>query len=356
MPSKLIRLLGLGALLAAPLLPAEETPAHRELTYRQAQAAAGSDGIIIYQYGPDWNPRSVRMLKEFWKTKELESAAGGAILLTLPLYQRPTPEQQKQLQNITADMPALTGKGARVCPALIFIDKEGRVYSRLIGMEAFGDETGQEAINRIQSTLAHLRQQQKLLQLAERADGQERAKLLAEACDIPIALPTGVKDMLAQADPDDELGYTRRLDFNALHFLYEQMETSTGFVSKDFFPNYKRVKEECFRIINDTALRTEDRQLAYCLLIGMSRKEPKITAHQLKKMIEDCGRIDPGTIYGKLTPALAQLWPELKAKTSAEDRKAERAARREAQKKSKEEARREKEKKRAENAGNDAEN
>lgn len=342
-PNKLLRhlLLALAALHSALLpLHADEAPTRRASTYKEALAAAGNDGMIIFQYGPGWNQRSMRMLKEFWKSKELEQAVGGAVLLAVPLYQQPITQQQKAEQDrISAGMPRPPGKGARICPSLIFIDKAGRVYARLVGMDDLGDESGQAAIPRIKQTLAHLHSQQSLLSRAAAAAGEEQAKLLAEACDVPIALPSNALEKILHADPEDKLGYARRLSYSAQKFLYKQLNTTSGFISSNFRPDYKTTREECLRVINDKALRPEDRQRAYNLLIGLSHKE-NIPTNQLKKMIDECGKIDPSSTFGKIAPALVQLWANSKNHASADERRADRAARREQRKESQQDKKR----------------
>lgn len=321
-------------LAATSLLHGAEEPVRRVQTYAQAKKAAGDDGIIIFRYGPDWNHRSVRMLSEFWRSKALEKVSGQAILLPIPVYQAPSAKQQQQLQDITAEMPPLNTREDRICPSIIFMDKEGRIYARLCGMDDMGDETGKAALPRIKQIIYYLRTQQKYMQAALNTEGEEAAKFLGAACSLPIAPPPDVKEKLEKADPLDKLGYIHRLEFDPEDFLYSQLS-----ISPEKFPDniilqpleqthidYDRLRARCEKIYKNEALRPEDRQMAYGILISVSRNEPRITGNKLHKMLKECERIGPSTIHGQTSSALAVYWPSLLDESHRNGRRARLAA------------------------------
>ena len=320
--SKWLGLLCLCVLCLAPQLGA----AQRAKSYAQACDQAGNDGVIVYLYGPDWNERSVRMLKNFWQSKGVEDAAGNASLLAVPIYQSPTDTQAQEARDIANGMPPLPRP--RICPAILLIDQNNTIYARLAGADDLGDEGGELAVKNIRAKLNALRQQQSLISRANAASGDECARLLHEIGELPIQPPADLRERLSAADPSDKNGYGRRLTYDPLKFLYAQLETTSGFVSKNFVPDYKKISAECIKIINDQALRTVDRQMAYCLLIGLSRRE-QMTGRQLKEMIDSCTKIDPSTNYGRLSPHLARLWPALRYDRTAADRKNNHNAQRE---------------------------
>ena len=322
--------LGLAAPMAAPAQEedAEPQPAAREqnprraATYSEAIANAGDDGVMVFCYGPDWNQRSVRMLKTFWQTKELEMASGSAILVAAPYYQVPTPEQEEESRNITGGMSA---PPFGVCPTVMMFDKEGFCYANLPGTDYLGDENGALGMRNISEKLEALHAQQRLLAQAENMSGEAKAKILSDVADLPIKSPRGLVDMIKEADPGDKTGLVRRNTHDAKQFLYEQMETKDGFLAKDFVPDFNKIKTECMKVAKDEALRPEDRQAAYALIIGQARREhvsgkQNIPGKQMKDFINGCAKIDPNTMYGKLSPALVGLWGNLKV--SSEARKA----------------------------------
>ena len=322
-----------------PATPAQEEPAEpaaeqspapaepqknprRASSYSEALAAAGEDGVIVFCYGPDWNQRSVRMLTKFWQTAELEQVTGKAMLLAAPYYQAPTEEQESESRSITGGMPA---PPFGVCPTVMMFDKEGFCYANLPGKDYLGDETGDLAKKNIAERLGALHAQQRLLAQADSLSGVEKAKILSQVADLPIKTPRGLVDMIREADPSDSTGLVRRNTHDAKQFLYEQMETKDGFLATDFVPDFNKIKTECLKVAKDEALRAEDRQAAYALIIGQARREhvsgkQNIPGKQMKDFISSCAKIDPNTPYGKLSPTLAGLWGNLRV--SAEARKA----------------------------------
>ena len=309
---------------------AEEQPAantapknpRRAATYSEALDAAGEDGVIVFCYGPDWNQRSLRMVKSFWQRKEVEEASGNAILVAAPYYQHPTEEEASESQNITSGMPA---PPFGVCPTVMMFDKSGTCYANLPGKDYLGDENGDVGIKNIAEKLAALHKQQELLAQAESMSGPEKAKILGQVADLPIKKPQGIVEMIKEADPGDSTGQVRRNTHDAKQFLYQQMETTDGFLAKDFVPDYNKIKTECMKVVKDEALRPEDRQAAYALIIGQARREhvsgkQNIPGKQMKDFINGCAKIGPDTMYGKLSPALVGLWGNLRV--SAEARKA----------------------------------
>lgn len=309
--------------LAADTRAEGGTTARRAASYEEALQKAGADGVAIYYYGADWNPRSVRMLQSFWMRPEVEAATGSAVLVAIPLYQHPKPDQKEAGTGPVA-MP-------QVCPAVTLVDAQGIVYARLVGMDDMGDETGTLCIKKLQEKITALHRRNELLKLAESQSGEELAKTLHNIAELPINHPADLVERLQAADPSDKAGFVRRLTYNPLKFLYEQLETKDGFVSSRFVPDYSKIQKACMEIVHDSALRPEDRQMAYCLLIGLSRRE-KMGGRKLRDMIQDCMKIDPQTTYGKLSLVLAEKWGALKFDRTSEERKKSREAKKEQKK------------------------
>ncbi len=341
----------LATLLAAValLLPAAGA-AQRANTYAEALEKAGDDGILAFCYGPDWNKRSVRMLKSFWENPAMEEAAGDAVMIAVPYYQDSSSEGAGDAPMIRGSLPE---PHYGVCPTVFMIDKGGRIYATLTGMDDLGDENGTRGVESIKKKLAELRLQKELLAKADDASGPERAKLLCEVTDLSIKAPKGIVEEIQLADPEDTTGAVRRNKHNAFYgFMYEQLQTKDGFLKKGFVPNLDAISDACYGIINDEAYRNEDRQAAYALLIGLSRAAG-IPANQLRGYITKCMKIDPTTVYGQLAPALIERWAGKgassapKKKKTAADRKAEREARRQAAKAERERKKQERKAKKA---------
>ena len=302
----------------APIAP-KKNP-RRAASFSEAIGMAGDDGVAVFCYGPDWNQRSVRMIKKFWETQALEQATGNAILVAAPYYQDPTEEQAQESSSITGGMPA---PPHGVCPTVMLFNKDGFMYANLPGTDYLGDEEGQLAMKNIRERINALHHQQKLLQQAENQSGAEKAKTLNQIAELPIKCSYNLTEMIREADPNDQTGLVRRNSHSALQFLYEMMETKDGFLSKDFKPDYEKIKRECMKIVKDEALRTEDRQAAYALIIGQTRRE-RISGKPQKDFIGAFGKIDPNTPYGKLSSTLSNLWGNKNFRMTADQRRNER--------------------------------
>ena len=315
--------------------PEPQTPAEpkknprRANTYYEALQAAGDDGVAIYCYGPDWNQRSVRMLKDFWETPEAEKACGEAIMVAVPIYQEPTPEQLEESETKGSGMPT---PPFGVCPTVMLITRDGEMYANLPGMDYL---EGPAAYRNIEEKIGALRERIQLAKQAETLSGAERAQVINKIIELPIITPRGLVELIREADPNDNTGLVRRNTHDALQFLYSQMGTKDGFLSPDFEPDFKKMQVECMKIVKDTALRPLDRQMAYALLIGQTRRE-RISGKHIKDLIAACQKIDPTTPYGKLTPTLSTLWGNLNFRMTADERRAANKKERENDKKRRE--------------------
>lgn len=296
---------------ATPQEATPEKPANprRALTYSDALAAAGEDGVAVFCYGPDWNMVSTRMLKSFWQTPAVEEATGGAILVAVPFYEDPTPEQKDEAHAAAAGMPA---PPFGVCPTVMLFDKDGTRYANMPGADFLGtEEDPSVGLKNLREKIAALRKRNELRKKVENLTGIEKAKVLNEIAELPITAP---RDQMAQlindikeADPTDQSGMVRRNTFSALAFLYEQMNTKDGFLLADFVPDYRKMTVDCMKVIKDTALREKDRQAAYLLLIGQARRE-EINGPKFKNLVNACAKLDPNSSYGKLAPILNNTW------------------------------------------------
>ena len=317
---KLSKIFGLCALMVSVA-----SAAQRAKTFDEALEKAGSDGVIAYCYGPDWNKRSVQLLNTFWNTPEAEEAAGNAVMVAVPFYERDSAKGAENAAEIRGRMPA---PPFDVCPTVMFFDKSGRRYASFQGSDYLGsDDACSEGVKNISKYVQALRKQQELMEKAAPLVGQEKAKLLAQVADLPITQPDDLMEQLELADPTDKLGALRRNKFNALQFMYKQLDTPDGFLKPDFEADYQQMRKDCEAVFKDEALRNRDRQAVYNLLIGQSRREA-IQANQLKGFIKKVNKLDATTDYGKLSPTLVTLWGNLKHKLTPEQRKAAREAKR----------------------------
>lgn len=324
------------ALLAAfCLLPA--AAGQHAKTYDAARKAAGKEGIIVYVYGPDWNTRSAHMLRDFWESRELEEAAGEAVLLAVPVYQ----DSKNEDPQTAAAQGSLKLPGFCYCPRVLMLDADGEIYADLHGTDDLGSGKGELGVENVRTKLELLRRRNALLEQAEAAEGADKARLLSQAADLPLIPPSDIVERIRMADPTDRTGCLRRHEFQPREFLYKEMDTKDGFLKPTFIPDLAAIKQHCTRIFSDKNYKPEDRQAVYNLLIGLSRQNG-IVSQRLKTLIRANIRIGPDTRSGKAGNHILTAWGDAKPdKNAARARKENREGMRRYAKEKREEKRRE---------------
>ncbi len=325
----LLLLLGLCAsLLSSPLTL---TAAERVQTHAEALEKKGSDGFIVYCYGPDWNARSVRMLRSFWARPEVMAAAGEAILLAVPYYEEaPTQEElDKQGENVlspSAIQGGLPWPPFSVCPTVLMYDGEGKLYAKLVGSDYLGDEMGDLGIENIRKNLELLRRRDTLMAQAKGMPaGAERSKLLIEASQLGIEPPEGVKGLLTEATDATSQKMLGYFEHDAIQFMYKQLDTTDGFLKEDFIEDIPAIEKAVMLIFNDENYRPMDRQAALNLYLGARRRDG-MAGSRLRNDIRKNEKVGSDTLYGKAMAHLVKSWGELKrVRKTADEKRALRA-------------------------------
>ncbi len=327
--------------IAAPSMAAE-----RVGSFDEALEKAGPDGVIAYCYGPDWNMRSTRMLRSFWNTPELMEAAGDAMLVAVPFYQDPYTKGAETGPEIQGSMPA---PKSGICPAVLMFDKEGRLYASLLGGDGLFQnkeeevaefikskkkkkeeqkpltneelEEGKLGLANIKKNLAYLKEQEELLKKAEAATTpKDKTMYISQAAELPITPPENYINNMIDIAPLDEGSYIKRSEFSALAFMYEQLDTTDGFIPDDFYEDPEVIAKACKAVYEDKSLKAADRQAAYALMIGAQRRASE-RGSILKRGIKSMGDIDLTTCFGLMSADLMEFWGTNKS-LSSDERKA----------------------------------
>lgn len=249
------------------------------------------------------------MLKTFWERQEVEQVTGEARLLAVPYYQNPTEEQKEKAREISYRMPV---PPFGVCPSVLMFDSNGTMYASLPGMDYLGDETGTLALENIAKKLEAFRKMRKLLAKADGVTGPAKAKILGEIADLPIKVPEDLSKQIAEADPKDTTGMVVRTTHKPQELLYKLMGTKDGFLGAHSNPDLKEMITESMKIIRNENIRTSDRQEAYFLLIGQTRREEGASA-RFKQLINACVKLDPTSREATIAKSLLEEWGSFKA-------------------------------------------
>ena len=287
---KTLYTLALAALLSsAPLMAVQQAA-----TYEDAAKKAKDDGILIYMYGAGWDKIGEKMLTTLWKSREIDKIAGQAIMLTLPVYQNPTEAEKKTTAKILGNYKLPNGIASYPC--ILMLDRNGRPYATIQGNAL--TESPSQAVKTIRSNMDKLEQRTKLVQQAEKAQGLEKAKLLGKTCDLGIATPDKLLDMIKQADPDDKSGYVRRLQFSpwALGDQIKELDADEA---------VSRVR----RMADDPAYTPHQKQEMYAVLTGkLRRNSPAYDMKKLRTLFEEMRDFDPESMYGVAAASSIDAW------------------------------------------------
>ena len=199
------------ALTSAVLLPA--TAATRVDTYEQAQAKLNDDGYLVFIYGRGWDKRAEAATRELYNNPAVAQAAGKAAMMLLPLPESMTDTEKKQLETTLGKLQLPHVHSKHSFPAIVMYDKSGRQYSIICGPPMVYPDA-----NRIARILTVRRQaktrQDTLLAAADKAQGEERARLLLQAAQVQnIERPHDIANLIKKADPEDKAGCLAALNF-----------------------------------------------------------------------------------------------------------------------------------------------
>lgn len=181
--------------------------------FAEASSKVGEDGYILFVYGPDWDRTSPDFIKPLFNDPAIQEAAGNAVLILAPYYQRPTKKQEAEQAEAWGSLSKPHPHSPQTYPALHFHDKDGHAYSYLRGPQLMC-ASKEDIAKGIAERLANHKKQAELLAKVDMASGVAKAKLLGEASIIPLMeRPDKVVDRIKSVDPNDESGYVRRLGF-----------------------------------------------------------------------------------------------------------------------------------------------
>ncbi len=258
-------------------------------SYSEGQARVGEDGWVLLCYGADWDSTH----DESWMRRQtaISSAIGGAMLLYVPVYQNPTPEQAEESAKRLRGLH-LQRKNLRSIPCAVLLDAEGRPYATISG-----DDFTERAAGMIRQKQAQLRTRCSLMRRAAHEEGAARAQTLSSIYRLNIAPPPGLDDMMYDADPEDSIGIVKRAVFDpwALAERISSMPWEEAIAELDLAAKLQLVKEE--------------RQALLAIRIGCIHHHLGVAgARTIRSLAAECSDLAPGTALGKAAARAAECW------------------------------------------------
>lgn len=252
------------------------------MSLEEAKAKVTDDGYILFAYAETWDTYGKKVVRKLIKSKKVTKAAGSAILLPYAMDQALNEEARKAFQ---AKWEGLKIPNADNYPALLLLDRNGRHYSTICGPFMIQAEPAKVA-KLISERMDAKRKQDELMRQAAEAKGQEKARLLAQACNIKnITRPDNYEKQLRAADSNDESGAVRQVTFNPWAFVESKIKEE---------PN--AVLAELDTMLADPAYTDDQKQVFCACAIGTLRRIGGPAA--AKRMSEYARKLES---YGKDT-------------------------------------------------------
>ncbi len=258
-------------------------------SYEEGRARVGEDGWVLLCYGADWD----RLHDERWMRRQtaIRSASGNALLMYVPVWQNPSAEQR-------ADSEAQL-RGARLgehpfrsLPCAILLDAQGHPYKVIDGEAFLRNVTGQ-----LRNAQSQLRTRCELLRQAELETGAIRAQTLGRIWRLSIAPPPGLRDMMTQADPQDEAGIAAISPFDPWDFARHVHGLG-----------WEQAKAELDRM-QSLPLSNAERQAVLALRMGCVHFfQASAGAREVRELAAAINALGSSTPLAKASLRAAELW------------------------------------------------
>lgn len=265
-------------------------------TYPDALAKAGDKNpLVIFCYVANGDKVSAKKYDEFIKHHKIDPAVRKAVFLVLPVYQYPNDQQKKEMER-TMGGKKLPG-GVWSYPSLAVVD--GRNNLRGIVQKASEMKDAETAGIALTKLLEDFREQEALLDKAEKASGARKSELLMAAADININLPNhAVEDTNkgGRRGMKDTAGVADRMKFDP--FAVVEKLQPMSFSAANAYIRGLMAKD---------GLSRSQRQEIMAAYAGHLRRNDAST-ELLRAAYTEMRNIDPDSMYGAYAEGAIALW------------------------------------------------
>ncbi len=258
-------------------------------SYADGYEHVGDEGWVLLCHSADWDSTH----DEQWMRRQtsISSACGNALILHVPIYQNPTPEQaeklEQMLQGSSFDVNSL-----RSVPCAILLDEAGRPYATISGNDFM-----EHAAGMIRQAQIQLRTRRNLIRQASQEEGPQRARTLSSLCRLGIAPPPNLQKQMRDADPDDSAGIAEWSPFDpwALAERVRKMSWQEAIAELD------RVEQ--------AQLSKEERQAVLAIRIGCVHHHLGAAGvEEIRQLTSACSSLAPLTALGKAAQRASKIW------------------------------------------------
>ncbi len=263
-------------------------------TQEEAAKSATDDGYMLVVYAKGWDRFSEPFCKKVIAAQEIQEAAGKAALILTPFYQYATGDDKEAQAKVWGSLSEPSSTSMETYPSILMYDKEGYLYGRVQGT-SFIKGTMAEIAAEVKTKLAAKKQQEEIMAKAAQASGVEKAKLIAEACAVEgIERPNGYRDMVKAADPSDQSGMLRRLNFDYYGFSQAYCASAKdGGKELGTEGTINAMRE----MLKDPVYTAEQKQAMHAVIIGTLRRSGA-SAAQIKNAVLEMKKLAPESHLG----------------------------------------------------------
>ena len=281
---------------AATLLPAQA--AAKVATYEQAQAVLNDEGYILFIYGQGWDKRSRELITDLYNHPAVIKAAGKSAMMLVPLPESMDDSEKEAFNKVMGKLQLPHVHSRHSFPAVVMYDRTGRQYSIICGPSMVQPEPGSIALI-IARRKAGLMKQLNLMAQADKAQGEERARLLLQACRVNnLERPDRVQELIKQADPEDKAGCLAALNF---------YNNPVGDKAKDM--PLADFLAEMDKAIANPLHTVQQKQNACAFTIGTIRRRAGAGGSELiRKYAELMKSLDPDSVLGRGADVVLRDW------------------------------------------------
>lgn len=261
--------------------------------YADALSKAGEKPIVIFAYGANYDKFSQKVHEEFIKKNKIMPAVRKCVFLVVPMYQHPSPAEQKEWDKIMGKhhMPG----GVWSYPCLAVVDKNGKLRGIVQGAAKM-KKTEIAAAELTKLVDAYI-EQEKLLSKAASASGSRKADLLLQASNINLTMPDmGGKDRNMTGDMKDDIGLSSRLAFDPI-VLVEKLQIMSFAEADAYIRNM--IANGCY-----SRRQRQEMMAAYAGHLRRNNASPE----RLRALYTEMRNLDPDSMYGAYAEGAIALW------------------------------------------------
>lgn len=251
--------------------------------------------IILVRYGADFDAIGQNVYEKLVRFGGLNRISKRSVIIGLPTYQNPTPNQLKELEKLEGKTKLPPAKNY---PCIMMLDNHGRLMSEITDAAIMHD--ARRAAQEIEKRLNDYTAQRKLLEKAKTAFGVHRFELIMQASSYDIKIheiPAAQSRKARRGVEDvDTIGLKERMEFDPFQVV-EQLQAM----------NHPEADLYIRGMIEDGCYSRIQRQQMMAAYAGHVRRSGG-SLERLLALYTEMYHIAPSTQYAQYAESALDLW------------------------------------------------